>query len=272
MDAPGGSAGREGEELQRVRQRAAEVSAADVARELDVLRARAYGPDSDIGADPVAMARLIELEAAHVAAATPVSTTASVDNHAAHDAPRSENAAVGPVAPKTEPVVPTTSGERPRQKEWRLPALTQSRAWWMVGSVVSVTVVLYAAIWILSPHPEATLQSTAAEPDIGLIQTLTANAGDPDMSTLRQFEQYRDIAVWSVENGRGDNCLLAWDREGGRFEYQCQPPAIELALHMRVLAEVEDGFGDWLADGSVISLHLRQDTVDVFVHPPAPAD
>ena len=41
-------------------------------REPDELRARASGPDADIEADPAAMARLVELEAAHLAAATAV--------------------------------------------------------------------------------------------------------------------------------------------------------------------------------------------------------
>ena len=38
----------------------------DADRELNDLRARAYGPDSDIHTDPAARARLIELEAAHL--------------------------------------------------------------------------------------------------------------------------------------------------------------------------------------------------------------
>ena len=47
----------------------------DAERELNDLRARAYGPKPDIEADPAAIARLIELEAAHVGAATPVNAT-----------------------------------------------------------------------------------------------------------------------------------------------------------------------------------------------------
>ena len=271
MDAPRGSAGR-ADEFQRRRQRAADVAADDVARELNDLRARAYGPEPDIEADPAAMSRLIELEAAHIAAATPVSATASADHRTAgatrRYAPAPSDAAEDSPPPKAEPMIPTTSGEGPARRTWHRATL-RSRLWFIAGSVVIVATLIYAAIWLLSPHPDATLHPTDEEDNSG-IPELTADVGDPDISTLRHFERYREIAVWSVDNGSGDTCLLAWDRGGGsgRFQSQCLPPAVELALHMPVVAEADDGFGDWLADGSVISLHLRENTVDVFIHPP----
>jgi hypothetical protein len=219
------------------------------------------------------MSRLIELEAAHVAAATPVSATASADHRTSGGAPISAaapgNAAEGSPAQKAAPS-PTTSGEGSGRPAWHRATLLRSRVWFVVGAVVIVATLIYAAIWLLTPHPDATLLPTAAEPDKSVIQELTADVGDPDISTLRHYERYREIAVWSVDNGSGDICLLAWDRGGdsGRFEFQCLPPAVELALHMPVVAEGGDGFGEWLAGGSVISLHLRENTVDVFVHPP----
>ena len=277
MDAPRGPAGREADELQRKRQRATDVAADDVARELNDLRARAYGPEPDIGADPAAMSRLIELEAAHIAAATPVTATASADPRTAGATPRhapasgdaAEDSPPSMAEPKTEPMVPTTSGEGPGRSTWHQATLLRSRLWFIAGSFVIVATLIYAAIWLLSPHPDATLHPTDEEDNSG-IPELTADVGDPDISTLRHFGRYREIVVWSVDNGSGDTCLLAWDRGGGsgRFEFQCLPPAVELALHMPVVAEADDGFGDWLADGSVISLHLRENTVDVFIHPP----
>jgi hypothetical protein len=273
MDAPRGSAGRE-DDVQRRRQRATDVAADDVARELNDLRARAYGPKPDIEADPAAMSRLIELEAAHTAAVSFVSATASADHHTSGGTPRYAPAAgdapEGSPPPKAEPMIPTTSGEGSGRPAWHRATLLRSRVWFVVGAVLVVATLIYAAIWLLTPHPDATLHPTAAEPDNSGIQELTADVGDPDISTLRHFEPYREIAVWSVDNGSGDICLLAWDRGGGsgRFEFQCLPPAVELALHMPVVAEQGDSFGEWLADGSVISLHLRENTVDVFVHPP----
>jgi hypothetical protein len=277
MDAPRGSAEREADEVRRRRQRAPDVAADDVARELNDLRARAYGPTPDIEADPAAMSRLIELEAAHIAAMTPVSDTASVDHRTAGATPRSApapgNAAEGSPPPKAERMIPATSGEGSGRPTWHRATLLRSQLWFIAGSVVILATLIYAAIWLLSPHPDATLHPTAGEEDISVIQELTDNVGDPDISTLRHFERYREIAVWSVESGSGETCLLAWDRGGGggRFEFECLPPAVELALHMPVVAEADDGFGEWLADGSVISFHLREGTVDVFIHPP-PAD
>ena len=121
------------------------------------------------------------------------------------------------------------------------------------------------------------MQPTESETDSSLfIETLIARDEDPDISTLRQFERYHDIDVWSVqvssvENSSGNTCLIAWDRRGGRFQYECLATGIELAVHMTVVAEADDGFGEWLADGSIISLHLRENTVDVFVHSPPAA-
>ena len=273
MDAPRGSAGREADELQRRRQSAAGVAADDASRELNDLRARAYGPESDIEADPAAMSRLIELEAAHIAALPPVSATASADYRTARaaqiSAPAPGNAAEGSPSQKAA-AIPTVSGEGSGRPAWQRATRIRSRVWFVIGAVVILPTLIYAAIWLLAPHPDATLHPTAAEPDNSVIQELTANVGDPHISTLRHFQRYREIAVWSVDNGSGETCLLAWDRGGGsgRFEFQCLPSAVELALHMPVVAEADDGFGEWLADGSVISLHLRKGTVDVFVHPP----
>ena len=246
----------------------------DAERELNDLRARAYGREPDIEADPSAIARLIELETAHIAAATPFYVTASVDSRAADAAPTSaparDSVATSPAAQKAEPT-PTTSAGGSARSLWKRATLTRSREWFVVGSIV-VAAILGSAASLLAPHPGATLQLTAGEADL-FIETLIAQDEDPDISTLRQFERYHDIDVWSVqvssvENGLG-TCLIALDRMGsGRFQYECLPTGFELAVHMSVVAEMNDGFGEWLPDDSIISLHLRENTVDVFVHPP----
>jgi hypothetical protein len=262
----------------------------DAERELNELRARAYGPEPDIEADPAAIARLIELEAAHVAAATPVNVTASVDSPAADATPAAPPArnsvSTSPAAQKAESMIPTTS--RGGRSLWQRATLTLSREWFVIGTIV-VAAILGSAAWLLAPHPNATQQPTdgaAPHPDAtleptelesdGFIEMLIAEAEDPDLATLRRFESYHDIDVWSVrvssvENGVG-TCLIALDRMGsGRFQYECLPTGLELILHMSVVAEDEFGFGDWLPDDSVISLHLRENRVDVFVHSPPAA-
>jgi len=235
----------------------------DAERELNELRARAYGPRPDIEADPAAMMRLVELEAAHVGAAT--------------FAPARDTVAPSPPVPKAEPTISTTSREGSARSLWQRATLTQSREWFVVGSIL-LAAVLGSAALLLTPHPDATLQPTESETDSSsvLIETMTAQDEDPDISTLRQFERYHDIDVWSVqvssvENSLGNTCLVAWDRMGGRFQYECLATGIELALHMTVVAEADDRLGEWLADGSIISLHLRENTVDVFVHSPPAA-
>ena len=237
----------------------------DAERELNDLRARAYGPTSDIEADPAAMARLIELEAAHVGAATPDNPTESVGSRAADDsltapAPR-ESVAGGAAVSQAKPTIPTASSER-----------TGRRTLFLVGSIVVVAILVFAATWLHVSRPDATLRPTAGEPDNGVIQTLNFQGEIPDPSTLRQFERYHDLDVWSVENRSGDTCIVAWNRGSmGRFQFHCGPPSVELVLHMRVGPDPDDGFGDWLPSGSVVSLHLHENTVAIFVHSPPPA-
>jgi hypothetical protein len=260
----------------------------DTERELNDLRARAYGPKPDIEADPAAIARLIELETAHVAVTGPNSVTASVENGAADpastSAPARSTVATSPAAPKGELLLlPTTSREGSARSLSQRAMLTLSREWFVVGSIV-VAAILGSAAWLLAPHPDGTLHPDATlqpiesdrESSSVMIEALSGNDEDPDVSTLRQFERYHDIDVWSiqvssVENSSGNNtCLIAWDRMGGRVQYECLPRGIEVAVNMNVEAEAVDRVGEWLADGSMISLHLREHTVDVFIlSPPA---
>jgi hypothetical protein len=252
----------------------------DTERELNDLRARAYGPEPDIDADPAAMARLVELETAHVAVTSPFNVTASVENRAAHpastSAPARYTVAPSPSAPKREPLIPTTLRERSARSLWQRSTLTLSREWFVLGSIV-VAAILGSAAWLLAPHaegtfhPDATLQPTESDTESSLfIGSLIAGDEDPDLSTLRQFERYHDIDVWSVQVPPVDTCLIAWDRVGGRVQYECLPTGIEVAVHMTG-AEADDRIGEWLADGSMISLHLRENTVNVFIRAPPTA-
>jgi hypothetical protein len=247
----------------------------DPERELYELRARAYGPKPDIEADPVAIARLIELEAARVAAMTPDATTESVGSRAADASPSAppgrESVPARPTPPEAKPMIPTSSRESFGWRLWQRATATRSRARFIVGSIVVVAILVSAATWLL-PRPDAMLRPTAGELDTRVMQAMNGERDAPDVSTFRQFEPYHDIDVWSVQSVLGNACLIAFDSVGsGRFQFQCLPPGIELALHMPVDAAANDGFGEWLPDGSVISLHLRDNTVDVFVHAPSAA-
>jgi len=91
---------------------------------------------------------------------------------------------------------------------------------------------------------------------------MEAQGRDPDASTLRQFEAYHGVDVWTVENGVGSLCLVVWDRAGsGRLALACAPPGIEAELSLAVEPEGGDGFGDWLRAGSVVDFRLRANSV-----------
>ena len=60
-----------------------------------------------------------------------------------------------------------------------------------------VAAILGSAASLRATHPDATLQLTAGEADL-FIETLIAQDEDPDISTLRRFERYHDLDVWSA--------------------------------------------------------------------------
>ena len=172
-------------------------------------------------------------------------------------------------------LIPTTSRGRSARSLRQRATATLSREWFVVGSIV-VAAIFGSAAWFLAPHPDgtlhpdATLQTTESDTEADMfIESLIAQDEDPDISTLRQFERYHDIDVWSVESRSGNTCLIVWDRMGGRVQNECLPTGIEVPVHM--VAEADDRIGEWLADGSLISLHLRENTVDVFIRSPPAA-
>ncbi|MFF2487322.1 hypothetical protein ACFVSU_13040 [Microbacterium sp. NPDC058062] len=216
----------------------------DTARELAELRARAYGPDADIEADPAAMARLAELEAAHLSAATATRAAGSTAVEAATVAP--------------EPPMIETSPN----------ASHRGRAWPIAGAIVLLGVV-GTTVWSLAPRPDATLQQIAVEANSDIIRVLSAQGRGPVPSTLRRFEPYHGVRVWSVEDHAGKVCFIVWDlAASGRFSIKCAPPGTDVALTLSVAREADE-FGQWLPDGSNVDFRFREDTVDVFVRDPA---
>ena len=204
------------------------------------MRARAYGPEADIEADPVAMVRLAELEAAHLAGALT----------------RADVAVAPPPQPVTEPS-PHLARRRP------------VHSWLIAGAVVLVGVAVAVAEWSLEARPDMTLQPIPVDPHSDIIRVLNGQGMGVDVSTLRAFEPYHDVAVWSAVNSAGRVCFTVWDLvASGRFSSKCAPPGKEVSLTLSVDSEGGDGFGRWLPDGSSIDFRFHDDTVDVFVQPP----
>lgn len=230
-----------------------------VDRELADLRARAYGPDADIDGDPAALARLWELEAVHLAE---VSVAPVAPGIAAPAGP--SRAAGPPVASATTPAADSS------QSPWLRATATRSLLPLVLESIVVIAILAYATTWLLAPHPDATLQlaeteQSETESSALVLNVLDTNGASVEPDTLRQFEPYRGINVFSVEHSvLPGTCVVVSDSSSGRFDYHCVPHGVEPILHQWV----GEGFAEWLAEGSVISFHLHENAIDVYLHPP----
>ncbi|MET3176529.1 UNVERIFIED_ORG: hypothetical protein ABIB52_004404 [Arthrobacter sp. UYCu721] len=249
--------------------------ASDAGRELDELRARAYGPDHDIDGDPRALARLRELEAAH---------RADVERRA--NAPTSESSAGTETAKTWAPDVAGSAGGQwppePRRavaapsqplKESSLRSLLQTatRTWrsrlaWAAGTLVVAAAIVTTAL-LISARPDATLRPTAAEAD-DQVRTLVTSAErarwyEIDPSTLRAYGSYHDFKIWSGVNAFGSPCLVAVHRA---FDYlskvRCAPLPADLIVDV---SSPGDGF-DMLASDGIIRFIRRGDTVDAYIY------
>ena len=160
--------------------------------ELTVLRARAYGVDADIDADPVAVARLAELEELHAASA-------------ARTAQGSDELDGRGRTQRTTPAAADISGARPRW--WRR---TRAGAF-LAGVAVAAATALAVAGWMLwtAPRPDATLHPTGLAPSEQVLRlTDYARRQMVEKQTLRAFEPILGLEVWSAHTGLGNTCLL----------------------------------------------------------------
>ena len=252
----------------------------DADRELNGLRARAYGRDHDIEADPAALARLVELENARVAdtAAQPdteehTPAADARDTVPARAAPEEDPAMpAGPAAPATPAVdgAPTVSSPGGFWRSlWRRATATRSRRIsFLAAAVVAVAMVGYAVRWLDATIPDATLPPLPDAADPALIEIMRARGLDGHFSTLQKYEPDRELEPWSVMHPEGYLCLLAVDRARETVQNaQCVPPGTELFVNLGAWPSFNDAYAEGLPDGSVIRWHLREDAVDVFVYP-----
>ena len=243
----------------------------DVERELGELRARAYGPESDIQDDPVALARLVELEAARADA---IRAAAEVDEPVMADAAADETArdAVDEPSPLPEPESPTSPGDDAgASRRHRLTASRSGRFWLAAGAGLAVVAVVYGATRLLGPHPEATLWPTAGRADEEILTLIFEDVGGIDLSTLENFDSFRGLEPWSAMDFDGNPCLMIIDRSTGTVVgAECTPQEADLLVDIGTWPVMDYRFAEDLPDGSVIRFHQRGNAVDAFVHP-APA-
>jgi hypothetical protein len=233
-------------------------------RELQALRLRAYGPHADIDGDPVALARLEELEAAHALAAhgtPPEQSLPSALGSPPVDAPPDRRAS--PVALAT---ASASVGVAPPSLTRPTAARPRWRAWLIAAAVVAILGLVYSGTRLVGDHPEATLRPTGSAPDTRVYGMLIyASELRIASSTLRSFGTYRGIETWVGEDAFGSPCLLAFDRSADELlGAECTPPGAELITDVGVWPLWDRDFGADLPDGSVIRFVHRGDTVDVY--------
>jgi hypothetical protein len=198
------------------------------ADELRALRARAYGPDADIHADPAALARLQELEAQNRSAAAPATeeptplplseeagtdaagpTTAPVDDVAADDpvpapATADGDAPDAPPAPEDGILAPDAATEHPAATRpwWR-----RRRALWAGSLVLAVLlgVGLTLAVEAMTSGKVATLgvDHDAEWP------TDTFGERPPDALLFDEFHGLSVLSVGQAFGGSGDQLCIS---------------------------------------------------------------
>jgi len=219
--------------------------------ELTALRARAYGVDADIDADPVAVARLAELEELHAASA-------------ARTAQGSDELDGRGRTQRTTPAAADISGARPRW--WRR---TRAGAF-LAGVAVAAATALAVAGWMLwtAPRPDATLHPTGLAPSEQVLRlTDYARRQMVEKQTLRAFEPILGLEVWSAHTGLGNTCLLIIEPfTDDLLAVGCVPaPAQPTVEIYDVPVAWMEKWTESFPTGSVMRFVLTGDAVDVWV-------
>ena len=212
-------------------------------REFYELRRRAYGPDQDISVDPPALARLRELEAADRA-----------DVNSLPVAPASESAA------DSEAPADAASMEHPVPKWLRLGPV--------VGALVLAAGIVTTTLLLSAPRPDATLHPSGAAVDDRLPGLLLRGAPrlKIEVSTLRGYESYLGLEIYSGVNAFDSPCLVALHRASGNLsDVRCAPAPADLMMDVASSRDGFEGFEGRAGDG-IIRFVLRDDTVDAYVY------
>ena len=223
-------------------------------RELNELRRRAYGPHPDIQADPAALARLTELEAARRAGP-----------------PDGADTGIGE---------PAAAAEGAPQSLWRrLTATRARRSSFVAGALVVFFALAFALAYTMAslvgqPRPDVILHPVA-EADNAVFKTLRFLGSNADESTIRGYQPYRGVEPVFHMDRRGYQCLRIIERSGPAVGgANCVPPGVDLfadiawPLGGHDLVEGLPG----LPDGSLVRFHYRGHSVDVFLYPASKAD
>lgn len=240
-------------------------------QELADLRRRAYGPEADIATDPVAMARLAELEALGRAAAPRVAPPEPIDLAPESVESRADAAATSAPPPEDGPAEESDSAESDAPER---PRARRTPRWlWAVVAVVAVAAAVATFLFVTQPRVEDTLiraGDSSAEPPTLLSDTGFLGYIQVDEDAFVPYEPYRGIVPWVASRRIGGSCVVLV-LDGDAVGYGCGLGDLNAVADL-----VVDGTdGRWtrfdLREGSILRFTLRGDVVDVQVaEVPAP--
>lgn len=233
-------------------------------RELADLRRRAYGPAADIARDPVALARLHELE--DLLREEEPANVVPQEPAVRDPAPTTSEVPAVPAEPAQERAPETSSapeGARvaaPRRSWWqRVPVWAVAVASALLGVVLTLSAVNLAA-----DHPDATLNPAAEPPEVPVQWDELLRGWDLDPTTTRSFGAFREIDVWAVRSRIGAPCLMLSSR-GRPFSVGCASQDLDPVVDFTVQSGMLGILNDDLRDGTLLRFVARDDRVDVWV-------
>ncbi|MFK4804894.1 hypothetical protein ACI3KX_03420 [Microbacterium sp. ZW CA_36] len=220
--------------------------------ELTALRARAYGVDADIDADPVAAARLAELEELHAA-----SVARAVR----------ESGAGGAEPGATQAETRTPESGSPRDRRWWHRSRTGA---FLAGIAVAAAAAVTVAGWMLwtGPRPDATLRPTGAAPSEQVLRlTDHARRQMVTKATLRGFEPILGLEVWEARSALGNGCLLVFEpATDDLLAVGCVPPPAKPGVEIYdVPVAWTQEWTERFPTGTVVRFVLTEDAVDVWI-------
>ncbi|MFG6502438.1 hypothetical protein [Microbacterium sp. P05] len=239
----------------------------DESRELEQLRARAYGPDG--GLDGADIHRLQQLETTAHADLPPAraeQTTEPADPGAAVALVPEASAHLTADGAWTEEQVtdgtPGTAGDEkapPRPRRGRVVAV----------AVVAV-VVLLAGVWGVArgvaPASDLTLSVVATDPATGRgsSQAGFLRSYGIDLDDIQQFEPHRSLTLWASRTDVGQRCLVVEAGEYGTVGLSCTPRGLDPTVDLTVWEGMPEGIAGDLPTGSVVRFVLEGDHVQVW--------
>ena len=239
-------------------------------RELNELRRRVYGPHPDFQADPTALARLEELEAAR-RAGPPDSARTGIG----------EPAAAADGAPGPDPARTASREDPPQSLTGRFTARRARRSSFVAGALVVFFALALALAYSMAslvgqPRPDAVLHPVADE-DNEVFETMSFPGGrsNTDESTIRGYQPYRGVQPVFHIDRRGYECLMLTHRSHPwAAGDNCVPLGVDLFADTDTGAWPlrGDDLIEGLPDGSIVRFHYRGHSVDVFLYPASRAD